>query len=107
MGKRGVKIGPKKLIFGPFFSVSFKNFQTNLLFARVVLLVRVSAILDHIWGSKDPNTSQKGVLDVESVRKTFKTLNLTTAIAILIKFTMIMYLHESVDRNPLRARNPV
>ena len=46
-------------------------------------------------------------MDAESVRKTLKTFNLTTKNAILMKLTTIMYLHESVNRKPLRARNSV
>ena len=45
-------------------------------------------------------------MDVESVRKTLKTFNLTTN-AILTKLTTIMYLHESVNRKPLRPKIPV
>ena len=44
-------------------------------------------------------------MDAESVRKTLKTFNLAITNAILMKRTMIMYLHESVNRKPLRARN--
>ena len=44
-------------------------------------------------------------MDGESVRKTLKTFNLTNHNAILMKLTTIMYLHESVNRKPLRARN--
>ena len=78
-------------------SDSSKNFQTNLLFARVQSLVRILAILDYIWGSQDPNISQKGPLGAESVSKTLKIFNLTTASAILMKLTTIMYLLESVN----------
>ena len=46
-------------------------------------------------------------MDAESVRKTLKTFNLNTADAILIKMYTVMYLHESVNRKPLRARNLV
>ena len=46
-------------------------------------------------------------MDAESVRKTLKTFNLTTTNAFLMKLTKIMYLHESVNRKPLRARNSV
>ena len=41
-------------------NLSTLNFyQTMFLFARVLPLVRISAILDHNWGSKGPKTSQK------------------------------------------------
>ena len=107
--KRAVKVGPKMLSFGPSLfhknSDSSKNFQTNLLFARVQSLVRILAILDYIWGSQDPNISQKGPLGAESVSKTLKIFNLTTASAILMKLTTIMYLLQSVNRKALRARN--
>ena len=43
----------------------------------------------------------------ESTCKTLKTFNLTTTNAILMKLTTIMYLQESVNRKPLRARNSV
>ena len=46
-------------------------------------------------------------MNAESVRKNLKTFNLTTTNAILMKLTTIMYLHESVNRKPLRARNSV
>ena len=59
-----VKFGPKVQTLGPsLFHENLnpsKNFQTMLLFARVLPLVRISAILDHIWGSKGPKTSLKG-----------------------------------------------
>ena len=75
------------------------------MFARALPLVRISTILDYIWGSKGPKTSQKGSLDTELIRKTLKVFNITTANAILIKLTTIMCLHESVNRKAPRARN--
>ena len=39
------------------------------------------------------------------VRKTLETFNLTTTDAIVMKLTTIMYLHDSVNRKPLRAKN--
>ena len=44
-------------------------------------------------------------MDAESVRKTLEIFSLTTANAILMKLTTIMYLHESVNRKALRARD--
>ena len=45
-------------------------------------------------------------MNAESARKTLKkTFNLATTNAILMKLTTIMYLHESVNRKPLRVRN--
>ena len=93
------------LSFGP--SLFYKNpnpskrLQTNFMFVRILHLVRISVILDYIWGSKGPNIFQKGPLDAESVRKTFKTFNLTATNAMLMKLTTIMYLHESVNRKLL------
>ena len=46
-------------------------------------------------------------MDAESVRKILKTFNLITRNAIAMKLTMIMYLHENVNRRALRARNLV
>ena len=77
-----------------------------LLFTRVLPLVRNSAMVDYIWGSKDPKTSQKShFMDPESTHKTLKTFNVTTTNAILAKLTTMIYLHESVNRKPLRARS--
>ena len=63
-GKQVVKVGTKVQNLGPSLfhenSPSFKFFQTMFSFAKVILLVRISAILDHIWSSKRPKTSQKG-----------------------------------------------
>ena len=109
-GKRVVKVGPKVQTLGRFLFHENSNpsyfFQTMFLFVRV-LLMRILAILDHIWGSKGPKISQKrpfhgywiGTQNIEN--------NLTTTNAILMKLTTIMYLHESVNRKPLRARNSI
>ena len=78
------------------------------LFARVPPLLRISETLDHNRGSKGPENSQEGYfMDAETVRKTLKTFNLTTTNAILMKLTTIMYLHESVNQKPLKAKNSV
>ena len=86
------------------------------LFVSVLLLVKISAILDHIAGvisaildhigevsaQKPP---KKGYfVDAESVRRTLEIFNLTTTKAILMKLTTIMSLHESVNWKALRAR---
>ena len=44
-------------------------------------------------------------MDAESVRKTLEIFSLTTANAILMKLTTIMYLHESVNRKAIRVKN--
>ena len=55
-GKRVVEVEPKAPTLGP--SLFYENsnpskiFQTMFLFVGVLLLVSISAILDHIWGSK-------------------------------------------------------
>ena len=49
--------------------------------------------------------AQKNPKNGKSVRKTLKTFNLTTTNVILMRLTTIMYLHESVNRKPLTARN--
>ena len=60
-GIRGVKVAPKVQTLGPSLfhknSNPSKNFQTMFLFARVLPLVGISAILDHIWGIKGQKTS--------------------------------------------------
>ena len=68
--------------------------------------MRISAKLDHIRGIRAQKPPKKGYfVDAESVRKTLEIFNLTTANAILIKLTTIMYLHENVNRKALRVRN--
>ena len=68
--------------------------------------MRILAILDHIGRVKTQKTSNKGYfLDAESVSETFEIFNLTTTNVILMKLNTIMYLHESVNREALRARN--
>ena len=74
----------------------------------ILVLVRISVHLGHIWGSNNPKTSKKGYfMDSESVRKTLKACDLTTTNAILMKLTTIMYLHESVNQKSVRARSLV
>ena len=62
-GKRAIKVGPKVQTLGSSLFHENSNssifFQTMLLFARVLPLVRIPAILRYIWGSKGPKTSQK------------------------------------------------
>ena len=59
-----IKVGRKVETLGPSLFHENSNpsnfFQTMFLFARVLPLVRMSAILDYTWGSKGPKTSQKG-----------------------------------------------
>ena len=103
VGLKVQTLGPSRFHENSNFS---KFFQTMFLSVRVLLLVRISAILDHIWESKGRKTFEKGYfMDAESVCKTLKTL--TTLNDILIKLTKIMYLHESVNRKPRSARNSV
>ena len=62
-GRRVAKVGIKVQTLGTSIfheNLSTLNFyQTMFLFARVLPLVRISAILDHNWRSKGPKTSQK------------------------------------------------
>ena len=63
--KWGVKVGPKVLTLSPSFLHKNLNPSKNLeaisLFAKVLPLVRISGILDHIRLSKGPKTSQKAL----------------------------------------------
>ena len=112
-GKRGVRIGPKVLTLDMslFYENSnpLKKFQTTFLFSRILTLVRVSVKSEHIWRSKSSKTSLKALFHwswkLKLVRKTLKIYNLTITNAILMKRTTIMYLYESANRKPLRARN--
>ena len=110
--ERGTKVGPKVLtlrrsVFHKYLNPS-KNFQTLFLFARVLPLVRISVILEHIGEVRAQKPPKKGYfLDAESVRKTLEIFNLTTTNAILMKLTTIMYLHESVNRKAHRSRNSI
>ena len=67
--------------------------------SMIVPLVRISVILDPYFGGvRAQKLAKKGhFLDAESVHKTLKNFNLATTNAI--------YLHESVNRKALRARN--
>ena len=62
--ERVVKVGLKVQTLGP--SLFYENsdpsnfFQEMSLLARVLPLVRISVIMDHIWGSKGSKSSQKG-----------------------------------------------
>ena len=67
-------------------------------------MVTILAILDHTWESRGQKTSQIGLFCGCWIGTTF---NLTTTNAILTELTKIIYLHESVNRKALRARNPV
>ena len=79
----------------------------------MILLARVQPRQNWtIFGSKEgPNgpLPQKKfhVMDAESVRSSLKKFNLITKNAILMKLTMIMYLHESVNQKALTARKSV
>ena len=61
-GKLGINVMPKVQILGPSFfhknSDPSKILQTMFLFAKVLPLVKISARLDHIFGSKGPKTSR-------------------------------------------------
>ena len=63
-GKWVIKVGPKVKTLGSSLFHENSNpsnfFQTMHVFARLLPLVRILAILHHIWGSKGPKTSQEG-----------------------------------------------
>ena len=58
-----VKVGLKVQTLDPFFFMKTRIlqifFKQCFLFPRVLPLVRISAILDRIWGSKGPKSSHK------------------------------------------------
>ena len=79
-----------------------------IFFAILLPLVRISTILDYIWGVRTQKPVKKGYfVDVQSVRKTLEIFNLTIANAILMKLATIMYLHKSVNRKVVRVRNSI
>ena len=97
--KRGLKAGPKVLTLDPSVFHKYlnpsKNFQTVFLFARVVTLVRITAILDYIGEVRAQKPPKKAYcVDDESLSKMLESFNLTTANPILNKLTTIVYLHE-------------
>ena len=76
------------------------------LFARLLPLVRISAMFDHTRRVKAQKPPKKDYfLDAELVRKILEIFIVTTTNGILMKLTTIMYVHESVNRKALRARN--
>ena len=107
--KRGQKAGPKVLTLGPPLFHKYSNpskISQMFLFARVLPQVRISAILDHLEEVRAQKPLKKGYfVDAELVLKMLEIFNLTTTNAILMKLTTIMYLHDSVNRKALRARN--
>ena len=55
--------------------------------------------MDHLGGVRTEKPLKNGYfVDAELVRKTLEIFNLTTANAILMKRTTIMYLNEIVNR---------
>ena len=93
-----LNLGPS--FFHKYLSLS-KDFETVLLFVRVLQLVRISAILAHIGRVR----AQKPPKNIYFVDAELEIFNLRTTNGILMKLTTIMYLHESVDRKALRIRN--
>ena len=63
-------------------------------------------MFDHTGGVKAQKPSKKDYfLDAELLRKILEIFIVTTTNGILMKLTTIMYVHESVNRKALRARN--
>ena len=108
--RRGVKVGPKVLILRPSLFHKYlnpsKNFQAMFLFASILPLAKMLAILDHIGGVRTHKPPKKDYfVDAKSVRKTLEIFNLTTKNSIQMKLTTIIYLHESVNRKAIRVKN--
>ena len=81
-------------------------FQLVFSFARVLPLLRILAILDHIGWVRAQKPPKRGYfMDAGSSHKTLEIFNLTTTNAILMKLTIIMYRRKSVNRKALKARN--
>ena len=90
-GKRGVKFGPNVLTLGPFLFHENSNFSNDIFSARLLSLVRILIILDHIWGSRGPKITPKGhFVHAEPVSKALKIFDWTTTNAILMKLTTVM-----------------
>ena len=76
------------------------------LFASILPLAKMLAILDHIGGVRTHKPPKKDYfVDAKSVRKTLEIFNLTTKNSVQMKLTTIMYLHESVNRKAIRVKN--
>ena len=62
----GIKVGPKVVPLGPSLFHKYSNpskiFQPVFLFARVLTLVRILAILNHIWGARAKNLPKNAIL---------------------------------------------
>ena len=102
-----VKVGPKLQTLGSY--PSHENSNPSIFFKQRCCLLEY-----YLWcefqqyGTIFGGVTQKGPfhgcwIDTKSLR----TFNLTTANAILMKLTMILYLHESVNKIPIRARSLV
>ena len=109
-GKRVVKVGPKVQTLGP--SLFYENTDPSNFFKQFFCLLEYYlcwefrlywTIFGEVRAQKPPKKDH--FTNAESVRKTLKTFNFTTTNAILMKLTTIIYLHEGVNRKPLRARN--
>ena len=107
-----VKVGPKVQTLGP--SLFHENSNPSSFFKQCCYLLEYYlwwefrqywTIFGEVRTQKLPKKSHFG--NVESTRKTLKYFNLTIANALLMKLTTIMFLHESVNWKPLRARNSV
>ena len=74
---------------------------------RVLPLVRIVALLDHITGGVKAKNLPERDMDAESVRKTLKISILTATNAILMRLSTIMYLNQSVNLKARRVTNSV
>ena len=109
-GKRVVKVGPKVQTLDLYlFYESLSFFSNNVFFLPEYYLWWEFRQYWTIFGRlRAQKPSKKDhFMDAKSVRKTLKSFNLTTSNAVMMKLTTVMYLHESVKRKPLRAKNSI
>ena len=72
---------------------NFEGFFKQFLSSWRQPLVKISARLNNIWGSKSPKHPKRGhFMDAQSIQKTLNIFNCTTTYAILMKVTTNMYL---------------
>ena len=90
-GNAGSNLDQMCSLWGRSFSIKTRIFQTIFFSARLLFLVRILIILDHIWGSRGPKITAKGhFVHAEPVSKALKIFDWTTTNAILMKLTTVM-----------------
>ena len=96
---------PLSLCLSQIFQKTFKNCFCLLEYYLWWEFRQYSTIFGGVRAQKPPKKGH--FLDAESVHKTLRIFNLTNTNCRLMKLTMIMFLHERVNRKALRARNSV